>query len=58
MNCKRRHVEEGMRDLLRARARWGDLPERLITRRCTLEDYATALGPPGPDDVKVVVEEP
>jgi len=57
VSCKRRHVEESMRDLLRARARWGDLPERLITRRCTLEDYATALGPPGAEGVKVGVEE-
>ena len=56
INASRVHVEEAMTDLLRARARWGDLVDRLITHHFTLDDYQTALAPPTPDVIKAVVD--
>lgn len=55
VNASRRHFELGVRDLERARDRWGDTIDRMITHRFPYTRFADALTQHPEDEIKAVV---
>ncbi len=56
VNASREHFAAAVADLGRARERWGDLPQKLITHRHPYPQIETALGQHPADEIKSVVE--
>ena len=56
VNASREHYRLAVEDLVRAQRRWGNHVDALITHRYAHTEYLAALGRPGKDEIKVVVE--
>ena len=56
VNASRDHFQRAVDDLGRARRRWGDHIDKMITHRYPCDEYAKALTAGGEDAIKVVVE--
>jgi threonine dehydrogenase-like Zn-dependent dehydrogenase len=56
VNASRSHFEAAVQDLERARDRWGDAIEKIITHRLSYTEFADALTSHPADEVKTVLE--
>lgn len=56
VNASRKHFESGVRDLQRARQEWGGALDGVITHPRPFAEFASALAPPPPDEIKAVLE--
>lgn len=55
VNASRLHFEMGIRDLERARNKWGNVINELITTRINYTEFDRALNFRSPDDIKTVI---
>jgi len=55
VNASPAHFAQAIQDLQTARARWGRLLERLITRRLSWQQFRQALELRSDDDIKTVI---
>lgn len=55
VNASKQHFELGIRDLERAKNKWGTVIEDLITTRISYREFEKALNFRSPDDIKTVV---
>ncbi len=56
VNASKDHYQMAVDDLVKARTRWGDLMDKLITDRHPYTDFSSGLEHHGQDEIKVVLE--
>src|SRR5690606_20964110 len=55
VNASTAHFESGIKDLEKAKNRWGDLIDGIITSRIHYTDFSKAINLRSPDDIKTVI---
>ena len=56
VNASQRHFALGIEDLEKAKNKWGDLVDELITTRLSYHQFMEALNQRSDDDIKTVVQ--